>query len=497
MKTFTKERVSNGWNSFLNQLGKLGDQRHLSALRDGFALLVPLMVAASIGVISMTFIFGWWQTTSTSILGWITWGIPGQVETKNGIVDFVQGSVAKEISSAGTFVFYTIWKGIFSFLSIFATITISYSLAVIKGTKDPFIASLIGVGSFMILTYGDTSLFDSNGLLVSILASLLSVELYTYFERNEKLQLKMPAGVPPAVGRSFSKLFPTIFTLLIMIGLQAPFLLMTGLTTGFGMGDWFSIGKAISTGIQAPFLGLIDSQAGSYAIGFCFIVFGALLWFLGLHGNNILTGVFSPIFLAGLAANQEWLESGKILGSPTAVADGTQDAFIYFGGTGITLALVLIGLFIAKRKTEREILKFGATPAIFNINEPIVFGLPLVLNFTYFVPYILSQAALWTTTWLAIEELQWVPPVIVKIPWTTPVAIGGFLATSSWQGILLALFNFVLAAVIWLPFVLFSNIRAKKQGEDLVQIDYKGGFNKFMSKFNKNKNVQSEEVVGE
>lgn len=486
MQPSTKQKWSNRWEALLNQLGKLGEQRHLAALRDGFALLVPLMIAASVGVICMTFVFGWWQTTSTSILGWITWAIPGQVHTVNGIVDFVPNSVAHRISATGTFVFYTIWKGIFSYLSIFSTLTISYSFARIKGTKDQFIASLIGLGSFMILTYGNTRLFDSNGLLVSIISSLISIELYTYFESKEKLQIKMPAGIPPAVGRSFSKLFPTIFTLVIMIAIQAPFLIVTGLTTGFGNGDWFSLGQAISTGIQAPFLDLASNSSGSYAIGFIFVVFGAMLWFLGLHGSNILTGIFSPVYLAGLANNQQFISTG--LGAPTIIADGSQDAFIYFGGTGTTLALVLMGLLFAKKKVEREILKFGAGPAIFNINEPIIFGLPLVLNFTYVIPFIFSQGVLFTTSWLAIEVLKWVPPVIVKIPWTTPVLIGGFLATSSWQGMLLAGFNYILACFIWLPFVWISNSQAKKRGEELVHINYKDGFNNFQKRLFKSKN---------
>lgn len=498
MQMTKKEKWSNRWNAFLNQLGKLGDQKHLSSLRDGFALIVPLMIAASVGVICMTFIFGWWSTTSTSILGWISWGIPGQVQESNGVVDFVKGSVAYEISATGTFIFYTIWKGIFSYLSIFTTLTISYSLARIKGTKDPFIASLIGLGSFMILTYGAPSLFDSNGLLVSIIASLLSIELYTFFENKEKLQLKMPAGVPPAVGRSFSKLFPTIFTMLIMIGLQAPFIIITSIAkTGNGVGDWFSLGQAISKGIQAPFLEMASGSAGSYAIGFIFVFFGALLWFLGLHGNNILAGIFSPLFLVGLETNLKYIESGKTVGSPTVIADGTQDAFIYFGGTGVTLALVVMGLLFAKRKVERELLKFGGAPAIFNINEPLVFGYPLVLNFTYFIPYVFSNAVLFTTAWLAIEVLKWVPPVIVKIPWTTPVLIGGFLATSSWQGILLAIFNYAIACLIWFPFVLFSNSRAKKNGEELVSIDYKAGFGKIKSTIFRKKQPIVKEEGGE
>lgn len=479
----SKIKFKNGWNSTLNQFGKLGEQRHMAALRDGFALLVPLIVAASIGVICMTFVFGWWDTTSTSILGWITWGIPGQVFTDEGIVKFVEGSIAHQISSVGTFIFYAIWKGIFSFLAIFSTLTIAYSLSRIKGIKDPFISSLVGLGSFMILSYGQISLFNSGGLLLSIISSIVSIELYAIFEKNEKLQLKMPIGVPPAVGRSFSKLFPTMFTLLIMVAFQAPFIIIHFIGTGFGPGDLFSFGQVISVGIQAPFLNLASGNTGSYIIGFTFIVFGAILWFFGLHGQNILSGIFSPIMIAGLETNQKFKETG--VGSPTFLADGTQDAFIFFGGTGTTLAVVIIGLFLAKKKSEREIIKFGAGPSVFNINEPIVFGLPLVLNFTYVIPFIFSQMALFTTTWLAIEIFKWVPPVIIKIPWTTPVLIGGFLATSSWQGIILSFFNLVLASLIWAPFILISNSRAKKEGIELVKIDYRGGFNKIKEKFGK------------
>ena len=481
MKTKSKDKWQQIWSASLSKMAKLGEQKHLSALRDGFALLVPLLIAASVGVISMTFIFGWWDTTSTSILGWISWGIPGQVETVDGIVKFVEGSVAQQISAAGTFVFYTIWKGIFNFLAIFATLTISYSLARIKGTKDPFIASLVSLGAFMILTYGDIDYFGTNGLLLSLLTSLISIEIFTFFEKSKRLEIKMPAGVPPAVGRSFSKLFPTIFTLLIFIAFQAPFLIITALTTGFGSGDWFSVAKAISIGIQAPFLSLTDNSSGSFAIGFTFIFFSALLWFFGLHGQNILSGIFSPIFIAGLARNQEFI-SNKV-GSPTIIADGSQDAFIWFGGTGVTLALVLMGIIFAKRKAEREILKFGGASSIFNINEPLMFGVPLVLNFSYFLPYMLTQITLFITSWLAVEIFRIVPPVIIKIPWTTPAIIGGFLATSSWQGMVLALVNLIIACLIWLPFILISNIRAKRKGEELVQIDYQNSFNKFKAFF--------------
>lgn len=487
----TKEKIKHGWDVFIMRMGKLAEQKHMSSLRDGFALIVPLIIAASVGVICMTFVFGWWDTVSTSILGWITMGIPNQTITNaGGTIVFVNGSIAHQISTVGTFIFYTIWKGIFNYLSIFVTLTISYSFARIKNIKDPFIASLIGLGGFMIFSYGSPDMFGTGGMLVSILASLLSMELYSVFENNKKLELNLPAGVPPAVARSFSKLFPTIFTLLIFIAIQAPFIIFRHVFTWLPTGDAFGIGHTISIAVQAPFMSLIENQAGSLSLGLVYATFSALLWFFGIHGTNVLTAVFSPVALVALANNQKYLETGGLEGSISAFADGTNDAFVFFGGTGTTLALVLVGLLLSKKADTREIIKFGGAPALFNINEPLIFGVPLILNFKYVIPFIIIQPVLFFITWFAIEVLKWVPPVIVKIPWTTPVGIGGFLATSSWQGIILSLMNFSIACLIYTPFVLLANKSAKKNGEELVSIDYKGGWQKFTAKITNKKVVK-------
>lgn len=487
----SKDKMKHAWDVCIMRMGKLAEQKHMSALRDGFALLVPLIIAASVGVISMTFVFGWWDTTSTSILGWITMGIPGQVQMNaTGSVVFVTDSIAHQISTVGTFIFFTIWNGIFSYLSIFVTLTISYSFARIKKIKDPFIASLIGLGGFMIFSYGSGSMFGTGGMLVAIVSSLLSMELYSVFENNKKLELTLPAGVPPAVARSFSKLFPTIFTLLIFIGIQAPFLIFRHVFTWLGTGTDFGIGHAISVAVQAPFMSLISDSTGSLSLGLIYVTFAAILWFFGIHGTNVLTAIFSPVALVALEQNQKWLSTGGIEGSISAFADGTNDAFVFFGGVGATLSLVVVGLLLSKKADTREIIKFGGAPALFNINEPLIFGVPLILNFKYVVPFVIVHPILFVITWLAIEKFQLVPPVIVKIPWTTPLGIGGFLATSSWQGIVLALMNFLIACGIYTPFVLLANKSAKKNGEELVPIDYKGGWQKFASKITKKEVVK-------
>ncbi|MGL5732745.1 MAG: PTS transporter subunit EIIC, partial [Metamycoplasmataceae bacterium] len=188
------------------------------------------------------------------------------------------------------------------------------------------------------------------------------------------------------------------------------------------------------------------------------------------------------------------ISTGGLEGSISAFADGTNPAFILFGGTGTTLGLVVSGLLLSKKAETREIIKFGGAPALFNINEPIIFGIPLILNFKYVIPFVIIQPLLFFITWLAIEILQWVPPVIVKIPWTSPIGIGAFLATSSWQGIVLALFNFSISIGIYTPFVLMANKSAKKKGEELVKIDYKGGWQKFTARIHNRKVVEKDAI---
>ncbi|MGL4183674.1 MAG: PTS sugar transporter subunit IIC [Metamycoplasmataceae bacterium] len=475
-----KQTIKRGWDVVIMRMGKLAEQKHMAALRDGFALLVPLIISASIGVICMTLVFGWAGTASTSILGWIVWGIPGQMElSSQGIYDFVPGTVSQQISSIGIFVFYTIWKGIFSYLSVFITLTLSYSLARAKESKEPFIASLVGLLAFMILTYGDPSLFGTTGILVAMLASMLSIEIYAKLEKSTKLELKMPAGVPPAVARAFSKLFPSMITLMLFVALQAPFIIFRPLATAFGVGDAFGIGHTISTAIQAPFIGIASQEAGSLAIGLTYTFFVSLLWFFGVHGSNVLLAVFSPITTALIQTNLDYREG--IGTSLSAFGGGSVDAFVFFGGAGTTLAFVIVGLLFSKRKETREILKFGGAPSLFNINEPLLFGVPLILNFKYVVPFVLVNPVLFFITWLAIEKLKWVAPVVIAIPWTAPVGIGGFLA-SGWQGLLLSLFNLIVAVSIYTPFVFLANKSAKKKGEELVKIDYKQGFQKIFKK---------------
>lgn len=473
-----KDKFQHGWNVFIGRMGKLAEQRHMAALRDGFALLVPIIIAASMGVLAMTFIFGWWDTTQTSVLGWITWAIPGQVQESivNGMstgFKFVEGSVAYQISRTGTAIFYSIWHGIFDHLSLFVVLTLGYAAARANKVKDPFIGSIVSLGCFMILIYSEKSLMAANGMLVAIFAALVGMELYSIFERTEKFEIKMPAGVPPAVARAFSKLVPACFTLLLMVGLQAPFIIFEAISYGqasFG----FGFGQTIATAVQAPFISLVSDPNASLAIGIVYTFFTALLWFVGIHGTNVLMGVFSPIAILLLAQNQAIRAGTAPAGvSISTFADGTWDAFMFFGGTGVTLAFVLCALLFSRVKATREIVKFGGPSSLFNINEPLLFGVPLILNFTFVIPFIIVQPILYVITWLAIEQFGIVPAVIVKIPWTSPVIIGGFLAVADWTGAVLALFNFLVAVVVWLPFIFIANRRAKKDNQELVSIDYK------------------------
>ncbi|MGL6180252.1 MAG: PTS transporter subunit EIIC [Tannerellaceae bacterium] len=164
----------------------------------------------------------------------------------------------------------------FSFLSIFVVLTLGYSIARTNKVKDPFMGSVVSLAAFMILIYGDKGLMDAKGMLVAIFAALVSMELYSIFERSARLEIKMPSGVPPAVARAFSKLLPTVFTLLIMVAIQAPFIIFESISYGapsFG----FGLGQSISTAIQAPFISLLSDKNASLSIGIVYTLFAGIL----------------------------------------------------------------------------------------------------------------------------------------------------------------------------------------------------------------------------
>jgi len=452
------------FNKFLEKASALGNQKHMATLRDSFALLTPLIIAGALSVLLRSFIFGGAGAVSTSILGWIAYWSGDISYDPNGVWIFTAGTGFDQASQIGNFLFYSVTHATIDSMAIFAAFGIGYFLSKIRQNDTPVIAGLVSLGGFLVAIQANAALFGANGLLTAIIVGILSTELYCLFSKSKKLLITMPQGVPPAVAKSFAKLFPTILVVFIVTMLNLPFILFGMLTktppmAGGDATTWptWTLGLAILNGVQAPFLSFVGQSNVGLGLALIYTIFAGLFWFFGLHGTNILMGVFSPIYMALYAEN--------VKGAHHIFVQGTFDAFIFLGGMGSTLAFIIAVFVFSNNKAEKEIAKLSIGPGIFQINEPIIFGTPMILNIKYVIPFILTAPILTITTWIGFK-LFGIHSVTVLIPWTTPVGIGGLLATAlDWKGLILALLNFGIAFAIWTPFVMIGTRKGIKEKE--------------------------------
>lgn len=422
---------------FVPVAGKVGSQRHLVAIRDGFVALMPLIIAGSFAVLINNLPVPAYQEFMTGLYpGWKAFG-------------------------------GNIWWGSFAVISLFLVFSVAYNLA--KGyDSNGLSAGLIALANFAILipqapqitppvgeafnAWGNINwtYVNAQGMFVAILVALISTEIFVKLSKSDKLVIKMPEGVPPAVSRSFASLFPGM----IVLSIFAIAAIVINAATGT---DLFAL---ITKFVSAPLTNVADSMGSAMLIVFM----NQLLWFFGLHGSNIIGGIIEPILLPLIQTNMEMVAAGQ---APVhIVTKPFLDAFVYMGGSGTTIAL-LIAIFISsKRKQMREVAGLGFAPGLFNINEPVMFGLPIVLNPLLMIPFIFGPVILAGFSYAVIAAGIF-PMTIALMPWTTPPIIGGFLATGSIMGSVLQIINLSLAIVMYVPFILVGEKLEKKSlGEE-------------------------------
>lgn len=417
---------------FIEIAGRIGSQRHLVAIRDGFVAIIPLIIVGSLAVLINNFP----PIGKFDIVSWL-----------NGI--FGEGNW-QEVGG-------TIWNGTFAVLGMLVAFSIAYNLA--KSYEvDGLSAGLISGAAFIMLVpvtedWGlNFAWLGAQGLFVAIILSIVITELFRVLMNNKRLIIKMPEGVPEGVAKSFSALIPAII-ILVLVGLFQAFM---------NVFAEISIFEVIFNVIQEPLQGLGNTLPAAIIVAFL----NHLLWFFGLHGTNILGGVIEPIYLPLIEKNADLFASGmSAFDVPYVVTKPFFDAFVYMGGSGTTIAL-LIAVFIVvrmeKKHPYREVAKLSAPAGLFNINEPVIFGLPIVLNPIFLVPFIFAPVVLTIISYVAIAS-GFVPKTVAILPWTTPPILSGYLVTGgSWRGILLQVINLSVAVLMYMPFVM-AGVRALKQ----------------------------------
>lgn len=413
--------------------GKLNNNRYLQVLRDAFMLAFPLTIFGSIAVVIANLPF------LDKVMS------EGALNTMRSILNVAPNAT----------------MGV---MTIFVVFGIGYYLSKSYDVEGVF-GGAIALASFFILTpfvlnvegkeavQGVIPLdrLGAKGMFLGMITAFVAAEIYRKVVQKN-ITIKMPTGVPPAVSKSFAALIPAVVTLTV-------FLVINTIVTQLFKTNMHDV---IYNTVQAPLVGL-----GSGIIPTLIAIFlTQILWFFGLHGQIIINSVMDPIWNSLSLENlNAYTTTGEV---PHVISKQFIEIYtVGMGGTGMTLAVIFAILFFMKSKQMKQVAKLGLGPGIFNVNEPIIFGLPVVMNPLIIVPWILAPMVVTFVTYLAMSSGLVPPPTGVAVPWTVPIFINGIMATNSLAGGLLQLVNFTIVLVIWLPFLKFiDRMNLQKEREE-------------------------------
>lgn len=432
-------------NNFINTkvlppVMKLVNTKPMQALKDGMVFPLPFIIVGSLFLILAQFPY-------------------------QPVADFFQ-------NIGLTPMFNQAYGGTFAIMALFAAFGIAYSwvkgagydaipagmlaitvdiilqpstLTTVASLADPTITSTAWQASNVI----DKTWLGGQGMILAIFAGLFVGAIYTWFMKKN-ITIKMPESVPANVAGSFTALIPAFA---IVTGAM----IVYGISMAFGQ---VSFVELIYNVIQQPLQHVTDGLFGVILISFLPV----FLWFFGVHGATLISGVMMPLMLANSADNLKLYQAGNLSidGGAHIVTQSFMDQFTTVTGSGMTIGLLIFMLVGARSEHMKSIGKLSAGPALFNINEPILFGTPIVMNPLFLVPFI-SMPVLAGLGTYALITFNILPPLNgLMVPWTTPVIISGFLV-GGWQH---ALWQ---AVLIGISTLLYWNFSKKYDRELLIQ----------------------------
>ena len=398
----------------LDSVEKLTNQKHINAIKKGMMAYVPFTIIGAIALLITYFPYQGYIDAVTAILG-----VKDATVWQNAITS---------INNAGM-----------NLGAILATVFIAYNLSKeYKEIIDPIYGTALTLGIYFLMIPWQTvdgnlvistSYFGTGSLIVGILLALVIPELYRYLMEVDVLKIKLPPQVPPMVANSFSSLIPMAIISIIFLALK----LIIGMTP---YGD---IHAMINTVIGGPLTVLTGSVWG-YLIA---LFLTNLLWILGIHGSSIiLGGVLGPFLIMLSDQNRLAAQAGNAL--PNII---TNEFNTFIGGVGLYICIAC--LIVCKNKQTKPLCKMALVPAIFGIHEPLVFGLPIMYNVYFAIPYVVLPIIGTILTYI-VQTLGWVAKLNgTGVPWTAPAGIYGFLATGGhisgfvWQVILAVIYTLI------------------------------------------------------
>lgn len=405
----TNSKFQKGLQRFLVPVAnKLENQVHIQAVKEGMMSIVPLIIIGSFSLLSLAFL---------------------NILPEGNAIHSLIGSNLGYIMLASDFTMGII--SIYSAFFIAYALASKYELNAIEIGITSVISQFI-VGAKVIEGGIDTSTLDAQGIFVSIIVAISVVEI-TRFMSEKSLVIKLPKEVPSIVVKSFNNLLPMFVSVVL-------FIVVSGLSIHFADKTF----PELIMLILAPAIQSIDNVFAVFLI----ILLTQLLWFFGLHGAAITSSVWLPIATTYMATNATNIAAG---GDPTHIFTmGFYNGILQVTGSGITLGLVFL-MMRSQSKTLNPIGKASFVPSIFGINEPVIFGAPIVLNPFLFVPFVFAPPIIGSLNYLAFS-FGFIGKPLAEPPGFLPPGVGAFIMTLDWKVIVAVVLSIVIMTFVYYPF---------------------------------------------
>jgi PTS system, lactose/cellobiose family IIC component len=427
---------------------KIANQKHMSAIKNAFTALMPVIITGSFCTLIINVVCA---TEGNGIslgklpgMQWLAvltpWFNAANYATLNFFTVAAVVLIGLELGRSNKMEGYM--PGIIALCSF-----ISCLPTFVKVTKDDITLTASGVIG--------KDYTAARGLFLGMLLAIVSVEIYSALVKSGALKIKMPDSVPSNVATSFNVLFPAMATIIIC----AFFNFFTTQVLGMSLYD------IIYTFLQKPLEGVMQGLPGLLILMFV----AQLFWCIGIHGNQIIKPVRDPLLNAAILANTEMVAQGITDVSKLNIINMSfWDTFMSLGGSGCTLGLLIAILVLSKRSDYRAIAKLEAAPAVFEINEPMTFGLPIVLNPLLVVPFIITPLVTGSFAYF-MTKIGFAGVCIYAMPWTTPPILSAWLATGGNLGaVITQILCIAISILIYAPFVLVAN---KAAAEELKEVE--------------------------
>lgn len=418
-------------NVLLSISSKVETNKYLGSIKEAFTMFVPFIIVGSFGSMLNILVSG-----ANGLAQWVPWlsNLSPAFTAINFVtiscmslpIAFLIGYKLAEKENLPQ-----LESGLIGLLSYLAVCPNTIS-TVVEGLKDPVVVNGLGAG-----------VIGAQGLFVSMIMSMVAVKFFGLLTNIDTIKIKMPDSVPTGIARSFNILIPI-------------FIIITAFSVGGCLFNTFTgnyLNVWIYNIIQLPLQALANTTGGILVLA----LVNQLFWFLGIHGGMVIEGVRGPLSAAGLAENISAVQAGGV--ATNILTRGFWTSFVVVGGGGITLSLLIAIFIFSKREDHKSIAKFSLIPGICGINEPVVFGLPLVLNPIFAIPFILNSVI---AAFIAVvaTNIGFLTCGVLDCPPGLPVFVTGFISYGI-HGIIVQAIILIVTFIIWVPFVLMSNKQAK------------------------------------